>query len=167
MTTGTPSFRWRNSRSSLHIWRTDTLVNLLWTPVISSCPTRWWERTTSTFPSPESTCHTFPVYLSTLESHIQHVNYRVSLYKWADQPVRGATGVNEDWPESPETTVIMWSCQPRWLIAWMLSIGKQMTRLIMKNTMKIMSSTISMKVMSDEWMVGLDPSSCCPVLTVL
>ena len=48
---------------------------------------------------------------------VQHVNHLVALYKWAYQPVRGATGVDEDWPGSPGTTVIMWS-RPANLAGW-------------------------------------------------
>ena len=44
---------------------------------------------------------------------------------------------------------VVLSCQPRWLISWMLVIWEEMTRLIMKNTMTIMSVDES-----DEWWVN-------------
>ena len=31
----------------IRIWCTDTWVNLLWKPSMSSCPTRWWDKTRS------------------------------------------------------------------------------------------------------------------------
>ena len=144
VTTGTSRLMWW---SGLHIWCTDTLVNLL------------WSRPCQAAPQDSGRGHKLisGVDLSRLPrtcllwSHTSSMWPIGLLYKWDYQPVRGrgAIRLDEDWPGSPGTTVIM-SCQPLCLISWMLASGKQMTRLIMKNRMKIMSLTVSMEVSSDE-----------------
>ena len=99
---------------------------------MSSCPTRLWEKKRSWFSSPESTCLAFPAPVCFGATHPACEPLGCFVH------VRGATGVDEDWPRSFGTTVIMLPC-PLWLISWMLVIGKEMTRLIMENTMTIMS----------------------------
>ena len=156
---------WWNSWSSLHIWCTDTLVNLLWTPSMSNCPTRWWEKIRNSFPSPESTCLTFPVpvYFGSTHPACDPSGYFVQVKIQICTRTRcNMGGWRRTWKSWNLCDHVVMSCQPLWLISWMLAIGKQMTRLIMRNTMKILRLTVSIKVMSYEWMVGLNPSeSCC------
>ena len=90
----------------VRIWCKDILVNLLWKPSISSCPTRWWEKT-----SPESTCLAFLVPVCFRAAHPACEPPDCFMH------VRGATGVDEDWPGSLGTTVIMLSC-PVNLAGW-------------------------------------------------
>ena len=59
---------------------------------MSSCPTRWWEKKISWFSSPESTCLVFPVPVCFGATHPACEPPGCFVY------VRGATGVDEDWP---------------------------------------------------------------------
>ena len=75
--------------------------------------------------------------------------------------VRGATGVDEDWPGSLATTVIMLFC-PSNLAGWSTGCCWSERRWPGWSWRIRWQLWVSMKVMSDKWMVELDPleSSC-------
>ena len=73
---------------------------------------------------------------------------------WTTGLLRACTKSNRGgwrlaWESENHWDHVVLSWQPRWLIYWMLVIGNEMTRLIMKNTMTIMSFDES-----DEWWVN-------------
>ena len=75
---------------------------------------------------------------------------------WTNGLLRASTRSNRGewrltWESWNHCDHVVLSCQLRWLISWMLVIGKEMTRLIMKNTMTIIIMRWKWWVMS-KWL---------------
>ena len=115
----------------IRIWCTNTLVNLLWKPSMSSFP-KDGEKIKE-----KKLIFKSRVDLSRLP--------RTSLL-WSPTSSMGTTGLLRastrssrggwrlTWESWNHCDHVVLSCQPHWLISWMLVIRKEMTRLIMKNT---------------------------------